>query len=76
LIFFKYQGLGNDFIVLEDFDGRAPQDPAFAIRWCDRRFGRDEGGAAIEGDEAVPAAQARRWRARVSRLAANTAVRT
>jgi len=39
LIFFKYEGLGNDFIVLEDFDGRAPKDPAFAIRWCDRRFG-------------------------------------
>ena len=36
------------------------------------RQGRgDEGGAAIEGDEAVPTAQARRWRARVSRLAAN-----
>ncbi len=37
--FFKYEGLGNDFIVLEDLDGMAPKDPAFAVRWCDRRFG-------------------------------------
>jgi diaminopimelate epimerase len=39
VIFHKYEGLGNDFIVLEDFDCTAPKDPAFAIRWCDRRFG-------------------------------------
>jgi diaminopimelate epimerase len=39
LKFFKYEGLGNDFIVLEDLDGRVPKDPAFAIKWCDRRFG-------------------------------------
>lgn len=37
--FYKYEGLGNDFIVLEDLDGKAPKDPAFAVRWCDRRFG-------------------------------------
>ena len=37
--FFKYEGLGNDFIVLEDMDGKAPKDPSFAVRWCDRRFG-------------------------------------
>jgi diaminopimelate epimerase len=39
LRFFKYEGLGNDFIVLEDLDGKAPKDPSFAIKWCDRRFG-------------------------------------
>jgi diaminopimelate epimerase len=39
LRFFKYEGLGNDFIVLEDLDGKAPKAPAFAIKWCDRRFG-------------------------------------
>jgi len=39
LRFFKYEGLGNDFIVLEDLDGKAPKEPAFAVRWCDRRFG-------------------------------------
>ncbi len=37
--FFKYEGLGNDFIVLEDLEGKAPKDPAFAVKWCDRRFG-------------------------------------
>ncbi|MDD1747218.1 MAG: diaminopimelate epimerase [Methanomassiliicoccales archaeon] len=37
--FFKYEGLGNDFIVLEDLDGKAPKDSDFAIKWCDRRFG-------------------------------------
>jgi diaminopimelate epimerase len=39
LRFFKYEGLGYDFIVLEDLDGRSPKDPDFAIKWCDRRFG-------------------------------------
>jgi diaminopimelate epimerase len=39
LRFFKYEGLGNDFIVLEDLDGKSPKDPDFAIKWCDRRFG-------------------------------------
>jgi diaminopimelate epimerase len=37
--FHKYEGLGNDFIVLEDFDGLAPKEPSFAAGWCDRRFG-------------------------------------
>jgi diaminopimelate epimerase len=39
LIFFKYHGLGNDFIVLEDFDGKAPKTPDFAQKQCHRRFG-------------------------------------
>jgi diaminopimelate epimerase len=39
LRFYKYEGLGNDFIVLEDLEGEASKDPSFAVRWCDRRFG-------------------------------------
>jgi diaminopimelate epimerase len=39
LIFYKYHGLGNDFIVLEDFDGKAPKTSDFAVRQCHRRFG-------------------------------------
>jgi diaminopimelate epimerase len=39
LIFFKYHGLGNDFIVLDDFDGKAPKTPDFAKKACHRRFG-------------------------------------
>lgn len=35
--FWKYHGLGNDFILFEDPD--APVDPATVIRLCDRRTG-------------------------------------
>jgi len=52
LIFHKYQGLGNDFIVLEDFDGQAPKDPAFAVEWCDRRFGVGADGILYIGKAA------------------------
>ena len=39
MIFHKYHGLGNDFIVLEDFDSKAPKTPDFAQKWCHRHFG-------------------------------------
>ena len=39
MIFYKYHGLGNDFIVLEDFDGKAPKGADIARRHCHRRFG-------------------------------------
>ena len=39
MIFYKYHGLGNDFIVLEDFDGKAAKTPDFAVKQCHRRFG-------------------------------------
>jgi diaminopimelate epimerase len=39
LIFYKYHGLGNDFILLEDFDGEAPKNSDFAVKQCHRRFG-------------------------------------
>ena len=37
--FFKYQGTGNDFILIEDYDGKAPKRADLAIKLCDRRFG-------------------------------------
>lgn len=37
--FYKYEGTGNDFILIEDFDGNAPKDRDFAVRACDRHFG-------------------------------------
>jgi diaminopimelate epimerase len=37
--FWKYHGLGNDFIVLENFDQTASKDPEFVKRMCDRHFG-------------------------------------
>jgi len=52
LIFHKYHGLGNDFIVLEDFDGEAPKTPDFAVRQCHRRFGIGADGILyISGSE-------------------------
>ncbi len=38
--FSKYQGLGNDFILIDNRSSNTPAiDPAAAIRWCDRHFG-------------------------------------
>ena len=44
LQFSKYQGLGNDFLILEGRQGQLPQsitepDPAWIRQVCDRRFG-------------------------------------
>jgi len=44
LAFSKYQGLGNDFILMEGRGGQLPAaihspDPAWVRRICDRRFG-------------------------------------
>lgn len=35
----KHHGLGNDFLVLLDFDGTHPVEPATAVALCDRRTG-------------------------------------
>lgn len=38
--FYKYQGCGNDFIMIDNRDDGFQQDKvAFAKKWCDRRFG-------------------------------------
>lgn len=37
--FWKYHGIGNDFILLEDPDLNAPVDPETVVRLCDRRTG-------------------------------------
>jgi diaminopimelate epimerase len=37
--FYKYEGTGNDFIVIDDRDATFPQDPATIARLCHRRFG-------------------------------------
>jgi len=40
LQFAKWQGTGNDFIMVDDRDGRLPaDDPAFVRHLCDRHFG-------------------------------------
>lgn len=37
--FYKYCGTGNDFVLLENFDGALADYPALARRLCDRHFG-------------------------------------
>ena len=37
--FWKYQGLGNDFILLDGTDGKLLVDPEWCRRMCDRHFG-------------------------------------
>jgi diaminopimelate epimerase len=37
--FWKYHGIGNDFVLLDNFDGFANKDPAWVTSVCDRRFG-------------------------------------
>lgn len=36
--FYKYCGAGNDFVLLENFDGALSDYPALARRLCDRHF--------------------------------------
>lgn len=37
--FWKYHGIGNDFVLLDNFDGKANKDAAWVTSVCDRRFG-------------------------------------
>ena len=52
LSFSKYQGLGNDFLIVEGRQGQLPDaisnpDPAWVRHICDRRFG-------VGGDGLIP----------------------
>lgn len=37
--FWKYEGIGNDFILLDGSDGSLEPDPVWCARACDRHFG-------------------------------------
>ncbi len=37
--FHKYEGTGNDFILIEDFEGKMPKSREFVVKMCDRHFG-------------------------------------
>lgn len=37
--FFKYQGTGNDFILLDNRELKIKNDTKFVKRWCHRKFG-------------------------------------
>lgn len=66
LQFSKYQGLGNDFILLEGRSGQlsaviCEPDPAWVRRLCDRRFGIGADGLIL----ALPPAEAGELRMRI-----------
>ena len=45
--FTKMQGTGNDFIVIEDFQGKYGNLEELAIKLCDRHFGIGADGILI-----------------------------
>lgn len=48
LSFVKYEGLGNDFLVVDLRQGGQPEpSPEQARRWCDRRFGVGADGVLV-----------------------------
>lgn len=47
LYFFKYQGAGNDFIVIDDRKGDFPESVDLVERLCDRRFGIGSDGILL-----------------------------
>lgn len=50
--FWKYHGLGNDFVLVENLDGSVSKDPDFVMAVCHRRFGVGADGILyLEGSE-------------------------
>lgn len=51
ITFNKYQGAGNDFIIIDNRDGRINPSDNKLIRWmCDRRFGIGADGVILVSD--------------------------
>ncbi len=49
--FWKYHGLGNDFVVVENHDLDMPDDPDFVRKVCDRRTGVGADGILYIGPD-------------------------
>ena len=50
--FWKYHGIGNDFVLLDNLDGKANKDPSWVMAVCDRRFGVGADGVLyLEGSD-------------------------
>jgi diaminopimelate epimerase len=47
MLFTKMHGLGNDFIVIEDFDDKYQDYPSIAVNMCDRHFGIGADGILV-----------------------------
>lgn len=54
--FEKFEGLGNDFVVV---DAPGPFDPAVVVRLCDRHFGIGADGVLVVAPPTTPGARAR-----------------
>jgi diaminopimelate epimerase len=52
--FFKYQGLGNDFVVVDRRSSGVDLDPATSRAWCDRRLGIGADGVLVILGAQVP----------------------
>ncbi len=53
--FFKYQGLGNDFIVIDERDLAFAPEPHWVQQLCDRHFGIGADGVLLTGErEGLP----------------------